>query len=451
MIGRLLLFFALLLIVVAGAAWLADHPGQVTAYWGGYRVDTSLAILAVAVAVLALVVAGLYRGWGRIWGAPRRFRRMLRDRRRHRGQVALVRGMAAIAAGDLREARRQAGRADELLEDQPLARLVSAQAAQLAGNDAEARVHYSALLDDKETELLGLRGLLAIARAEGDDAGALALAGRAKALNPEAPWALSALLDLQVKAGRWDDAMETVRASAKAGVLSEADAQHKRAALLVALSGEAERRGDRDEAVALARKAHKLRGDFLPATLRLATALADGDKPGRARRVIEDAWPATPHPALAKIYRMAADRDPIKQVQAMEKLGQLAPEHEESHLALARAALDARLWGQARRHLQAAGVDERPSAPACRMMAELEDRENEDADAARRWLERAGDAPPGPAWVCGECGAIAQAWAPLCGHCGAFDSLSWRAPPRVQALSAAPPDEGGVPLLDAST
>jgi len=449
MIVRWLLIFALLLGVAAGVAWLADNPGHITAYWGGYRVDASLAVVAVAVALFAVICAAVYRLWGEVWSTPRRLRRAMRARRERHGHLALVRGMAAIAAGDLREAQRQAGRADELLDHQPLARLVSAQAAQLAGDDAAARSHYAELLEDRETELLGLRGLLAVAQAEGDDTAALSLAERAKSINSEAPWALAALLDLQVKAGRWRDAIDTVRAAGKAKVMSEAEAEHKRAALLVALSEAAERRGDQDEAVKLARKARGLRRDFLPATLRLATALADGDKPQRARKVIEDAWPETPHPALARLYRMTGERDAIKQVQAMEKLHKLAPDSVESHLAVARAALDARLWGQARRNIEAASQDG-ANAEACRMMAELEDKENGDTTAAREWLERAGEAPPGPAWVCGACGAMAPAWTPACGNCGAFDRLVWRAPPRVQALPPGVPG-AGTPVIDAGT
>jgi HemY protein len=50
------------------------------------------------------------------------------------------------------------------------------------------------------------------------------------------------------------------------------------------------------------------------------------------------------------------------------------------------------------------------------------------------------EAPPDPAWVCSHCGATAADWAARCGHCGEFDSLSWKEGARVLlALAAAEP------------
>ena len=74
-----------------------------------------------------------------------------------------------------------------------------------------------------------------------------------------------------------------------------------------------------------------------------------------------------------------------------QTLGRLRPEHDETRLALAEAALDAELWGEARAFLSDATGD-RPSARACRLMAAVETSENGDSEAARVWLERAATA-----------------------------------------------------------
>ena len=47
---------------------------------------------------------------------------------------------------------------------------------------------------------------------------------------------------------------------------------------------------------------------------------------------------------------------------------------------------------------------------------------------AREWLEKAGDAPPDPRWICGPCGYAAPEWQALCRHCGQFNSLAWITP-----------------------
>jgi len=77
-----------------------------------------------------------------------------------------------------------------------------------------------------------------------------------------------------------------------------------------------------------------------------------------------------------------AHRSPLKRVGVVRKLAAHKPEDLESHLALAQATLDAGLWGEARRHLDATGGSN-PSVRVCRMMAELEERAESDPAKVR--------------------------------------------------------------------
>ena len=104
-----------------------------------------------------------------------------------------------------------------------------------------------------------------------------------------------------------------------------------------------------------------------------------------------------------------------------------APARMESHLALAQAALEAGLWGEARRYLDAAGGSN-PSVRVCRLMAEVEERAQSDQAKVHDWLTRAAHAPADKAWRCSACGAHHEAWRSVCESCGAFGTLQWRAP-----------------------
>ena len=140
---------------------------------------------------------------------------------------------------------------------------------------------------------------------------------------------------------------------------------------------------------------------------------------------------------MAALYgRLADEADPLKLVRRYEKLRSFNPDHPESHIALARAMLDAKLWGGCRTHLDSAGGDA-PPARVCRLMAELEEGENGDMAAVRQWLLRASDGAPDPAWICADCGAASAGWTPTCSRCAALGTLDWKVPER--ALSVAPP------------
>ena len=175
---RAIFLLLLLAAFMLGAAWFADRPGQVAIEWEGWRLSTSVPVLLAAIAISAAIMALLYRCWSALVGAPRAFGRWRRERRRRQGYVALTQGMVAVAAGDPDEARRQARRADVLLSEPPLTMLLSAQAAQLNGDENAAGRYFTQMLERRETEFLGLRGLLIQAMRKGDHERAIALARR---------------------------------------------------------------------------------------------------------------------------------------------------------------------------------------------------------------------------------------------------------------------------------
>jgi len=426
------------LAALAVLAWrLAETPGEMSLVWHGWRVDTSASFVAVALAAVLGLGALLYAVLHGIRILPRRLAQARERRRKEAGYYALTQGMVAIAAGDASEARRFAKRASELLGRPPGALLIGAQAAQLEGRPDQARKFYTAMIEAKQTELLGLRGLMALAEQEGDRAKALELGERARALAPKAAWVLTRLFHLQIAARRWEAAETTLRQAIAAKAVGEGAGKRSDAVLFVQLSLMAERNGDRTLAVERAKKALALDETLLPASLQLSALHLAGEEPRRARKTIEAAWRRQPHPDLARLYGLAlAETDPVKRYRALAVLEEAAPEHVETRRVLARAALDAKLWGEARRHIKAVGGA--PDAGFCRLMAELEQSETGNAAAARDWLAKSSEAEPEPAWLCRACGASAREWSALCGHCGDFDSLAWGQAPRVAALVQAP-------------
>jgi HemY protein len=450
---RVLLFCLELAVLIGLAYWLAGHPGAVSIEWLGYRLETSVGILALVVALVAAVVALVYRFWRFLLRAPRDLSQRVRAGRRRRGYQALTQGMVAVAAGEREEAARWARKADRLLDEPPLTMLLSAQAAQLTGDEAAARRYFTMMLDDKETEFLGLRGLLTQALRAGEEARALELVRRAHALRPRTPWVLQSLFDLSERRGELEAAERALQDALRAKALPKPEAERKRAVVLLERA-RAARRERAAGALDLARQAHRLAPELIPASALLAELLIEAGEGRRAAKVLEEAWAKGPHPELAELYlRARPSADGIERLKALGKLVERDPAHPESHLARARAALEARLWGEARRHLKSAagpgGLEGRPREAVCRLMAELEESERADAEAARTWLRRAAGAPRDPDWVCAACGATAPAWSARCGKCKAFDALAWTAPPQVAPAALAAEAEDAAPALEA--
>ena len=424
--------------LIAGAVFIADRPGAVSLTWQGWRVDTSVAVLVLGVVIVAMLSALLFHLLRKIIGGPRAFLRARRESRRRRGYRALSQGMVAVAAGDPAEARRFARQADALLAEPPLTLLLSAQAAQLNGDEKAAEKYFTAMIDRPETEFLGLRGLIMQALKRHDEPEALRLALRAKELRPKTPWVLASLVELQARAEKWGEAETSLALAAKRQALPQAESRHRRAVMLYEQSVAAQNaRRDRD-ATRLVAKAHALVPDFAPAAIRYAELLSAGGHRRHARKVLEAAWRSAPQPLLAAAYdALFADERPLQRLKRLETLAAENRDNPETHIMLAEAALKARLWGEARRHLAAAGGTDDAKMPrprVCRLMAELEESEHNDLPAARMWLARAASTPAQePAFFCGACGAETAVWTALCPHCHAFDAIEWRMPGRAAA------------------
>jgi HemY protein len=451
-VRRFLTALVAIAAIVSVAVYFADRPGAVTIVWQGWRIDTSVAALAFAGAVVVFVLGWSIAILRQLIGAPRHLMRTRRERRRRDGYRALTYGMAAVAAGDPDEAERHARRANALLNEPPLTRLLAAQAAQLKGDAAAARDYFTAMLAESETEFLGLRGLIVQALARGEDGVALKLTERARELRPRAAWVQRTLFELAARHARWETAEARLTEATRRAAITPEESRHHRAAILYERGRVAQAAGRSGEARKLVGLAHQADPGFAPATAWYAQLLAADGSARRARKAIETGWRAAPHPTLAAAYdALHADEPPLTRIKRIERLHGLKPDHVESRVALAEAALKARLWGEARRHLTEAGVDRGDAAPRLyRLMAALEDAEHGNSSGARHWLERAAHAQaPDPAYACNICGFETAIWTPICPRCRSFDQLVWRLWPGTGGATTTLPSAMAGPPIDA--
>jgi len=433
---RVVLLALLILAVAVCAAWLKQHPGTVAIEWLGWRADTSVAMLVFVIGVVTVLGALAYRFWRYLRRLPVHIADALRLRRRRKGYEALSAGMIAAAAGDSDVAQKQARRAEALLEDLSATRLLRAEAARMGGDTATARRTYEEMSENPDTALIGLRGLLDQAEAAGDRAEALRLAEKAHRQYPRARGIAERLFHLQLDFGQWAAADRTLEEALRNKVFAASDARPWRAAVLVERSRLAERDGEAEAAMTFARDAQQLDPELVPAAAQHARLLGQQGKTRRAQRLLEKFWTRHPHPEIAAAYgALFENEEPLQRVKRYQRLLSFRPDHAEGHIALAEAALEASLWGEARAHLGQA-ADRALTPRVCRLLAELEEAEHGNIAESRHWLERAATAEPDPAWVCDNCGSVAGRWVARCDNCGGFDTMAWRQPPHAPALPA---------------
>lgn len=423
---RVLVYLAVFACLAFGAVWLADRPGEISVIWQGYRIDTSVAIGAIGVVVLAFLVLLVWAVIRFVFGLPSAFSLSSRARRRARGFEAVSRGMVAIGAGDPVAAGRYTGEARRFVPSEPLTLLLEAQTAQLTGNRAQAEAAFKAMLDRSETRVLGLRGLFVEAKRRGDMAAARAFADDAVRRSPSLAWANDALLDFHTNAGDWQAARTAVERRAALRLADKAEARRQRAVLLAAEALNA-RDKEPERALAAALEAVKLAPGLTPAAALAGRMLSERGDVRKASKLLEAAWRESPHPDVAAAYLDVRPGDSaLDRLQRATTLAKLRPADPESVLVLAGAAIQAREFQKARETLKpllAGG----PSVRACLLMAELEEAEHGSAGKVREWLARATRAPHDAAWVAD--GLVSDHWMPVSPITGRLDAFVWTVPP----------------------
>jgi len=425
---RLLLIVIVLVAAVLASVWVAERPGTVDFTWLGYtgqNMDIRVVVGILVLLVLIYTAAVFLLRW--LITRPRDLRQSWQSWRRRRGYRALTQGMVAVAAGDPDEARKWAKRANDLLDDPPLTLLLAAQSAQLDGDEQAARRYFEVMLEQPETRFLGLRGLVQIMLRRGDEETALDYVREAYSLRPETPWVLEALFDLAERRGRLEDAVRALDEARRRKALPRTEVDRKRAVLLYEEAKAAREARRNAEAAERARQALKLEPGLVPAVVLMSDALVALDRQRDAVRALRRAWSIEPHPDLYAAWkrtRPAGEASDARRKSLMRLVSD-QPEHLETRLALADAALEAGNWAEVRNELQAA--EERSAdTRIAELLARLEQAEHGDAAAARSWLETAAGRPAAPSWTCRVCVHEAETWSPRCPACHSFDSLAWR-------------------------
>lgn len=430
---RIILFLILIALGAAGAAWVAEQPGDVVLYWGDLKISTTLPrfVLGLGIVIVAaMMLWAILRG---LWRTPQRIRKNRRERRHVRGRHAITQGLLAIGHGDSSSARAHAEVARRHAAQDPLALLLHAQSAQLDGDREGAQRAFRAMAEREDTRLLGLRGLFIEAQRADDPVAAVMVAEEALKLSPSSTWASQAVLGFCCAKGDWSGALSILDNNQSSGLIDKATYRRQRGVLLTARALELVN-VDRDLSRESAMEAVKLAPTLVPAAVLASKYDSEAHQTRRSMRIVETAWLAQPHPDLADAYAHVKLGDSARQrLVRVETLAAKAPGHIEGALAIAHAAIDASEFVKAREAL--APFIAAPTQRVALLMAEIERTEHGDSGRARAWTLRAVRALHDPAWTAD--GYVSDRWRPVSPVTGRLDAFQWQTP-----VASLPSDKG---------
>jgi len=444
---RFIAYLLLLAAIALAGTWMFQNNGDVAIDWMDYRIETSVAFAAIMLFTLLFVAVIVVEIMLWLKKAPRRISADIAVNRNIRGLSLLTEGFAALIDGDVKRAHELAKSSRRLLPAQPYTLLLSAETAKLRGDMDEARRHLQAMLKNKSTELLGLKGLVNSARMEGNLTQAITLAERARTLKPKSDWTAPVLLDLYKKTGDWEAARNTIESFRRKnywrnlfgrGQPAEMHSKmlEEKALASLMLSRKLYADGNVHKSYKFAKEAYDLNPGFVPAAVNLCENLLALGKRGAAKNLVEEAWAENPHPELYDIYyKIYPDEKPKKKLKRFQRLIAINPESGESYKALAMLTIDLGMYDVAKKNLVLA-IEKGETKSTLKLLAQVEELSGGDKETARQLIKKAEYASGDPAWVCDACNSPAGKWDIACKRCGAYDSIVWKEYDKITILGA---------------
>ena len=440
MLLRLIVLLIFMSPVVLATLWFSDNAGSVQVEWLGWHVDSNVPVLLAVILVVFLVFSALSRLSALVADLPSKLGKSRQARGLENGMSALLAALDAAETGDVGEGRRFAAEAARLLNspglaarlDRLLPRPPAPPVAPTRSEAAKGRLFArkpspppppTPVVDKIQPSVKAPPPVVV----EKPAAAPIAPAEPSR----EDLEAFSA----KIRAGEWQAAQAWIGEAVLAGRLTPLVAARWRS---VALEGQALGASPDDPArpLRLAREAMAADQTFLAPALHVIRAEVSEGRKAEAETLLASVWRHVPARVLlvacAPLWR---DEDMAARLKWLEALAEIAPQHPEG-----------------RRHIMAA-LTIAPDALGCRLMAEIEEREpGGSARSAEIWRRREHEAPPSPAWICGACRTVSEAWAACCPSCSGVATVEWTRPVKAEGPSlpaeAAPPPVDTAPVPD---
>ncbi len=387
-----ILYLFLLLIAFASIGlWYLQDPGYIKIIWLGVEIQLSVVIgfLILLVFFCGLALLKLTLSW--LLGIPLRWISFFQRAQERKADHELLDLCTAFEAESFTSAIHSQKKASKHLAKNPFFLWFSGNLFEKTDNPLEAEKCFVELSQLPSASFLGLKGQIRAALHRGDSKLASILLEKAEELVPSSSWVLTHLKNVAIEQKNFTKAKDLILRLEDLGYLSSEISKKKIASLLYLQAMHPKTSLSKKEE--LLKQSHGLDPSLSEATANFAQLLADQGHKREALHVIETTWVIAPTQSLGDLYlTIFTPKNDLDGYQAASQLMRHNSKSKESLLLLARTALKAHLWGEARAALSSL-LKQDPPPEIYPLLATLELEENHNPKAAISWLEEGLQAP----------------------------------------------------------
>lgn len=355
--------FLLLVILFAAAIGLAVgarfNPGNVVLFYPPYRVDMSLNLFIVFVALLFAVLFAIFNALRSTQQMPQRVAAYRREKRDREGNRAMRDALKALFEGRFGHAEKAATRAAESPENAGLSALIAARAAHRIGQPERRDVWLAKAQEDASLKTARLMTAIELSIDGHESDAALEAVKELNSSGTRHIHALRLALKANQRSKNWSEVLRLVRMLDKRNALHPALSRRLREMAYEDLLSNQAHDAESLRRVISAIPAEERVQPFV--AIRAAKALSAKGLHGDARGIVEKALNVEWDERLIRVYGNSAGAEGsaelLAQIERCEEWIKSRPGDAELALTLGALCLRQNLWGKAQRHLEQALSD----------------------------------------------------------------------------------------------
>ncbi len=380
----LLIFTACLSL---GFLWLYQNSGNISFDALGYHIETSFAFSVLVLLLLFIVILLLLRIFFIILGAPHNLRNLVSSYYKVNIPMKLEELLVAIYNHNHQKASKALTQLRKHLPTN-LINLLALEVVMLKEDVNEIKSAFLGLSRSSETRIAGMEGLISVAKQEGNWGEVINYCNELSKIH-KSEWLLSEYIHAFIMDDKWEDLINFMEDSKQSSLLTK----HARKQLLsiayYKVANNSFLTRDNINAYKYASASYKHLSNFTPNLILLAKIKATSQKYEDSIKYIKAAWQAEPSFTTADVLIS------IKQNYSDEKFYKIVksivshnPMHYESHLIIAKAALNIGDYEEASKTISYA-LEGGSKFRACLMMAEYCQKTHGNITEVIEWLKRA--------------------------------------------------------------
>ncbi len=350
-----------------------------------------------------------------------------------KGYYAFTQGMIALANKDYRRAIQENKKVSFHLKDESLSLLLKSESLKIEKKYNELEKVYEAMLQNKNTKILGLKGLMKQNLYAQDYHHAFIYGEKLFNQNHQIDKLYDTLVNIISKTNNWQKLIQISEKAFKFKLINKEVYSIDKSIALYEIS-KIKMHSEMSESINLIEKSLKLRQYFPPYINLYIDLLIADNKFSKAKKILQKAWLNSPHPDYKIKIKLLSNKMKISFFQLAEFVIGSSKKVSESKILLAESLIDDQKWGEARKQLNTL-LEHKPSKKVCLLMSKIEEGDSNDPQKINAWISRSNFGDLNKIWICRISNISQEKWTSV-SDSGYFNSLEWKKPTGISQLQS---------------